>query len=69
MKTIALITMKYWKKHLKSAVALLFSGVLLTAIIFAALMSLREECVRFYERAFDNMCLSQTPMTSFWRRL
>lgn len=47
--------MKYWKKHLKSAAALLFSGVLLTAIIFAALMLLREECVRFYERAFDNM--------------
>lgn len=55
MKTIAFLTMKYWKKHLKSAASLLFSGVLITAIIFAALMSLREECVRFYERAFDNM--------------
>jgi len=55
MKTIIFITLKYWKKHLKSAAAMLFSGVLLTAIIFAALMSLREECVRFYERAFDNM--------------
>lgn len=54
MKTIAFITMKYWKKHLKSAAALLFSGALLTAILFAALMSLREECVRFYENAFDN---------------
>lgn len=46
--------MKYWKKHLKSAVALLFSGVLLTAIVFTSLMSMREECVRFYENAFDN---------------
>lgn len=55
MKTIVCITMKYWKKHLKSAAALLFSGVLLTAIIFTALMSLREECVRFYENAFGNM--------------
>lgn len=55
MKTIVCFTLKYWKKHPKSAAALLFSGVLLTAIIFAALMLLREECVRFYERAFDNM--------------
>ncbi|MGN1329146.1 MAG: FtsX-like permease family protein [Eubacterium sp.] len=53
MKTIVLITLKYWRKHLKNAAALMFSGVLLTAIIFAALMSLREECARFYERAFD----------------
>ncbi|MBS7370628.1 MAG: hypothetical protein KIG62_10935 [Oscillospiraceae bacterium] len=55
MKTVALIAMKYWKKHLKNAAALLFSGALLTAILFAALMSLREECVRFYENAFDNL--------------
>ncbi len=53
MKTIVFITMKYWKKHLKSAAALLFSGVLLTAIVFAALMSLREECVRYHEHVFD----------------
>lgn len=55
MKTIAFITMNYWKKHLKSAVALLFSGVLLTTIVFTVLMSMREECVRFYENAFDNL--------------
>lgn len=55
MKTIVFVTMKYWKKHLKSAAALMFSGALLTAIIFAALMSQREECVRFYENAFDNL--------------
>lgn len=54
MKTIVCITLKYWKKHPKSAAALMFSGALLTAIIFAALMSLREECARFYENAFDN---------------
>ncbi len=53
METIVFITMKYWKKHLKSAAALLFSGVLLTAIVFAALMSLREECVRLHEHVFD----------------
>lgn len=55
MKTIVCITLKYWKKHLKSAAALLFSGVMLTAILFAALMSLREECVHFYENAFNNL--------------
>ncbi len=55
MKTIVSIPLKYWKKHLKGVASLLFSGVLLTAIIFAALMSLREECVRFYERAFDSL--------------
>lgn len=55
MRTIVCFIMKYWKKHLKSAAALLFSGALLTAILFAALMSLREECVRFYEKAFVNL--------------
>lgn len=54
MKAIILVTTKYWKKHPKSAAALLFSGVLLIAIVFASLMTLREECVRFYENAFDN---------------
>lgn len=38
---------------MKSAFAFIFSGVLLTAIIFVALMSAREECVRYYHSVFD----------------
>ncbi|MDE6733253.1 MAG: hypothetical protein K2J77_10300 [Oscillospiraceae bacterium] len=53
MKTAFYLLGKYWKKHKKNAAALLFAGVLLTAIIFAALMSSREQCVRYYCEAFD----------------
>ncbi|MDE6727569.1 MAG: ABC transporter permease [Oscillospiraceae bacterium] len=53
MKTYAYLTVKYWGKHLKSAAALLFSGGLLTAVIFATLLSAREKCVRFYHNIFD----------------
>lgn len=31
----------------------MFSGVLLTAMIFVALMSAREQCVRYYQETFD----------------
>lgn len=53
MKAIIFIILKYWKKHLKSALTLIFSGTLLTAIVFTMLMSAREECVRFYHSVFD----------------
>lgn len=53
MKAIIFILLKYWKKHLKSAFALIFSGALLTAIVFTMLMSAREECVRYYHNVFD----------------
>ncbi len=53
MKAQIFILFKYWKKHLKSLFAFIFSGALLTAIVFAMLMSAREECARFYNRVFD----------------
>ncbi len=53
MKAFIFIVLKYWGKHLKSAFALIFSGALLTAIVFTMLMSAREECVRFYHNVFD----------------
>ena len=33
---------KYWKKHIKSALAMLFAGVLLAAIVFIGLTAVRE---------------------------
>lgn len=53
MKTLIYITLKYWKKHIKSALAVLFSGVLLTAVIFVTLMSMREETVRSRHKIYD----------------
>ncbi len=46
MKTPIYLTYKFWKKHLKNAFALLFSGTLLTAIVFVYLMSSREAFAR-----------------------
>lgn len=53
MKALIFILLKYWKKHLKSAAAFIFSGALLTAIVFTVLMSAREQCVRYYHNIFD----------------
>ena len=39
-------TLKYWSRHKKSLAALLFSGVLLCALICCALLTLRQEYVR-----------------------
>ena len=39
-------TLKYWRRHKKSLAALLFSGVLLCALICCALLTLRQEYVR-----------------------
>ncbi len=36
------ILLKYWKKHLKSAFAMLFAGVLLAAVVFIGLTIIRE---------------------------
>ena len=46
MKTSVYLVLKYWKKHKKNLAALLFSGVLLTAIVFVHFMSSREAAVR-----------------------
>ena len=53
MKTHIYLTLKYWKKHKKNAAALLFAGVLLTAVVFVAIMSNRERFVRKCHSDFD----------------
>lgn len=53
MKALIFILQKYWRKNLKSAFAFIFSGALLTAIVFTVLMTAREQCVRYYHSQFD----------------
>ena len=53
MKTPIYLILKYWKKHKKNAAVLLFSGVLLTAVVFVTLMSKREENARFFHEVYD----------------
>lgn len=53
MKALIFILLKYWRKNLKSAFAFIFSGALLTAIVFTVLMTAREHCVRYFHSIFD----------------
>lgn len=53
MKALIFFLFRYWKKHLKSAAAFIFSGALLTTVVFTMLMSSREYCVRHYHQVFD----------------
>ena len=53
MKTSVFFTLKYWRKHLKNAAAVLFSGMLLTAIILAAMATLREQLNRHIHECYD----------------
>lgn len=46
MKTSVYLVLKYWKKHKKNLIALIFSGVVLAALVFVILMLHREEYVR-----------------------
>ena len=46
MKTPIFLCAKFWKKHIKNALALLFAGTLLTAVVFVHFMSSREAAVR-----------------------
>ena len=55
MKTSVYLVLKYWRKHKKNAAALLFAGVLLTAVVFVTLMSYREKFVRLCHNYFDGM--------------
>ena len=48
-------TLKYWRKHKKSLAALLFSGVLLCAIICCALLMLRQTFNRKIESMYDSV--------------
>lgn len=53
MRTSIYLTLKYWRKHKKNAAALMFAGVLLTAVVFVTLMSYREKFVRRCHDSFD----------------
>lgn len=46
MKTSVYLVLKYWKKHKKNLIALIFSGVLLAAMVFVILVLQREAYVR-----------------------
>ncbi len=46
-------TLKYWRKHKKSLAALLFSGVLLCALICCAMLTLRQEYIRQIDRMYN----------------
>lgn len=50
MKTSVYLVLKYWKKHKKNAAAVIFSGVLLAAMVFVVLIMQRE----VYVRGLDN---------------
>lgn len=49
MKTSVYLVLKYWQKHKKNLAALLFSGILLTALVFVTLILQREVYVRGLE--------------------
>lgn len=53
MNTHIYLALKYWKKHKKNLAALLFAGVLLTAVVFVTLMLYREKLVRRCHMYFD----------------
>ena len=44
---------KYWSKHKKSLAALLFSGVLLCAVVCCAFLMIRQEQRRWLENYYD----------------
>lgn len=50
MKTSVYLVLKYWRKHKKNLFALIFSGVILTVLVFVILMLRREDGVRALER-------------------
>lgn len=53
MKNSLYILKKYWKKHIKNAAALLFSGVLTVAVVFVALMQFRGIFNRALHKRYD----------------
>lgn len=53
MKTSFYLILKYWRRHKKNLIALLFAGVLLTAVVFVTLMLNRERWARICHRVFD----------------
>lgn len=53
MNTYIYLTLKYWRKHKKNLIALIFSGALLAALILTFLLSKRETCARELDRHQD----------------
>ena len=53
MKTSIYLTLKYWKKHRKNALALLFSGILTVAVIMFTLLLVRENFNTLLQHRFD----------------
>ncbi|MDE6732671.1 MAG: hypothetical protein K2J77_07330 [Oscillospiraceae bacterium] len=54
MKTSVYLVLKYWRKHKKNLIALIFSGVLLAAMIFVLLILRREYSVRRLDSCRDS---------------
>ena len=52
-KELTRFTFKYWRRHKKSLAALLFSGVLLCAVVCCALLTLRQEFIRTIDEKYN----------------
>ena len=55
MKTSVYLVLKYWQKHKKNFAVLIFSSVLLTALVFVTLILQREVYVRALESERDSV--------------
>lgn len=53
MKTLLYVTYKYWRRHKRSLAALLFSGVLLCAVVCCAFLMLRGNFHRRLHESYD----------------
>lgn len=53
MKTSVYLVLKYWRRHKKNLAAVMFSGVLTVAVVFAALMQLRGVFNRELHKLYD----------------
>ena len=52
-KELTRFILKYWRRHKKSLAALLFSGVLLCALICCAMLTLRQEYIRQIDEMYN----------------
>ncbi len=53
MKTLFYISLKYWRKHLKTAFALLFAGILMNMVVTVSLLMLRSSFARQLHSDYD----------------
>lgn len=65
MKTSIYLTVKYWKKHKKNALALIFSGMLTTAMIVLTLLGTRESFNRDLNHIYDSVSMAQLQMAYY----